>query len=353
MGDQILANLPEPIPLHFDPERAGQVWKVPYQLRAEEALDWAAQHDIMPAVEDQSKIALVLIDVQNTFCLPDFELFVGGRSGMGAVQDCRRLCEFIYRNLGAITSITATLDTHQAVQIFHPIYLVDENGEHPAPLTLVSYADAAQGRWRFNPAVAPSLGITPEQGQERLLHYTRSLQERGKYDLTIWPYHAMLGGIGHALVPAVEEAIFFHTIARNAQPSLVIKGRRAETESYSAIGPEVLVGPDGELLGEKNESFLRLVIDSDAVVIAGEAKSHCVAWTVEDLLGEIRGYDDRLASKVYLLEDCTSPVVVPGVVDTTDQAEAAYRRFAAAGMHLVQSTTLISAWPGISTLLGE
>ncbi len=339
-----------PLPPHYDPLRVGQIWKVPYQQRSEEALDWAAQHGIPPAVKDRSKIALVLIDVQNTFCLPEFELFVGGRSGTGAVEDCRRLCEFIYRNLGAITSITATLDTHQAVQIFHPIYLVDVHGEHPAPLTLVSHADVASGRWRFNPAVAPSLDITPEQGQERLLHYTRTLQERGKYDLTIWPYHAMLGGIGHALVPAVEEAVFFHTIAREAQPSLVIKGRRPETESYSAIGPEVLVGPQGEPLGEKNESFLRLVVENDAVVIAGEAKSHCVAWTVEDLLGEIRGYDERLAGKIYLLEDCASPVVAPGVVDYTDQAEAAYRRFAAAGMHLVQSTQPITAWPGISAV---
>jgi nicotinamidase-related amidase len=336
-----------PIPPHYNPQRVGEIWKVPYQVRSEEAQDWAAQHGILPAAKDTYKIALVLIDVQNTFCFPDFELFVGGRSGMGAVEDCRRLCEFIYRSLGVITSITATLDTHQAVQIFHPIYLVDENGEHPTPLTLVTYADVVSGHWHFNPAVAPSLGITPVQGQERLLHYTRSLHERGKYDLTIWPYHAMLGGIGHALVPAVEEAIFFHTIAREAQPSLAIKGRYPETESYSAIGPEVLIGPGGEPLGEKNESFLRLVIDNDAIVIAGEAKSHCVAWTVEDLLGEIQGYDVHLVSRVYLLEDCASPVVVPGVVDYTDQADAAYRRFAEAGMHLVQSTLPVSSWPGI------
>ena len=38
-------------------------------------------------------------DVQNTFCLPDFELFVSGRSGTGAVDDNRRLCEFIYRHI--------------------------------------------------------------------------------------------------------------------------------------------------------------------------------------------------------------------------------------------------------------
>jgi nicotinamidase-related amidase len=51
--------------------------------------------------------------------------------------------------------------------------------------------------------------------------------------------------------------------------------------------------------------------------------------------------DPALAQKVYLLEDCSSPVVVPGVVDFTDAADAAFQRFADAGMHLVKSTDAI------------
>jgi hypothetical protein len=43
---------------------------------------------------------------------------------------------------------------------------------------------------------------------------------------------------------------------------------------------------------------------------------------------------------VILLDDCASAVVVPGVVDFTDDAEAAYARFAAAGMRRVRSTEL-------------
>ena len=70
-------------------------------------------------------------------------------------------------------------------------------------------------------------------------------------------------------------------------------------------------------------------------------------WTVEDLLSEIRARDPRLAQRVYLLEDCTSPVVVSGVVDFSDQADAAFRRFAQTGMHVVSSTTPLESWPGI------
>ncbi len=64
-------------------------------------------------------------------------------------------------------------------------------------------------------------------------------------------------------------------------------------------------------------------------------------------LADILAQDKRLVEKVYLLEDCTSPVVVPGVIDYTDQADAAFQRFADAGMHVVRSTDPVESWPGI------
>ena len=87
----------------------------------------------------------------------------------------------------------------------------------------------------------------------------------------------------------------------------------------------------------------------DAVIIAGQAKSHCVAWTIADLLAEVQARDFSLAPHVYLLEDCTSPVVVPGVIDYTDEADAAFRRFAEAGFHVVRSTDPLSTWPGLDS----
>jgi nicotinamidase-related amidase len=193
-----------PIPSHFNPQSLGEVWKVPYEKRAADAESWAKQHNLQPASRDKLKISLLLVDVQNTFCIPDFELYVGGTSGTGAIDDNRRLCDFIYRNLNVITEICPTMDTHQAVQIFHAIFLINDKGEHPAPYTLVSADDVEKGVWKFNPQLAYSLQIDEAYGQEFLLHYTRKLKDGGKYDLTIWPYHAMHGGIGQALVSAVE-----------------------------------------------------------------------------------------------------------------------------------------------------
>jgi nicotinamidase-related amidase len=341
----------QPLPPHYEPSRVGEVWRVPYEDRAREAEVWAAQHSLGPAADDSPRVCLLAVDVQNTFCIPDFELFVGGRSGTGAVDDNRRLCEFVYRNLGTITQVFPSLDTHHAMQVFHAIWLVDEHGNHPAPYTLVSAEDVERGRWRVNAAVADALGIDAGYAERHLAHYARSLSEGGKYDLTIWPYHAMLGGIGHALVSAVEEAIFFHGVARHSHPDFQVKGDNPLTEHYSMLGPEVTEGPDGDRLGRRNLALIRKLLTFDVVVVAGQAKSHCIAWTIDDLLEE-ESAGDRLAERTYLLEDCTSPVVVPGVVDYTDEADAAFERYEAAGMHVVRSTDPMGSWPGLKDRAG-
>jgi nicotinamidase-related amidase len=72
-----------------------------------------------------------------------------------------------------------------------------------------------------------------------------------------------------------------------------------------------------------------------------------VAWTIDDLISGDEASVRRLAEQTYLLEDCTSPVVVPGVVDYTDEADAAFERYREAGMHVVRSTDPIAGWPGL------
>jgi nicotinamidase-related amidase len=325
------------LPAHFDPTQVGAVWRVPYHERAIAAQAWAKHHHIKPATADQQKVCLLAIDVQNTFCIPGFELFVGGRSGMGAVEDNIRLCQFIYRNLGEITEIALTMDTHTATQIFHPVFWINAAGEHPTPMTMISLADVETGIWQVNPAAA-TVASGDKSLQTYALHYVRQLDQDGKFPLTIWPYHSILGGIGHAIVSAVEEACFFHNLARGSQTHFELKGSNPLTENYSVLQPEVMHDQQKQAIAHKNTAFLHHLLSFDRILIAGQAKSHCVAWTIENLLNEIEAIDPQLAQKVYLLEDCMSPVVVPGVVDFTEQANAAFQRFADAGMHVIRST---------------
>jgi nicotinamidase-related amidase len=328
-----------PLPPHAERGASSRVYRVPYQERAKDARAWAATHRLAPAAADRARTVLLLVDVQNTFCLPEFELFVGGRSGRGAVEDTDRITAFLYRNLDRVTEVVVTLDTHTAAQIFHPLFWVDGAGAPPAPHTVITLEDVETGRWRVNPRIAAA--VSPNAGFDLpgwALHYVRRLADGGKFPLVVWPYHSMVGGVGHALVSAVEEAVFFHAVARQSPTRVEIKGRNPLTENYSALRPEVGRDPAGAVVEAANDALVDHLLSFDRILVAGEAKSHCVAWTLEDLLSEAVARDPALARRVVLLEDCSSPVVVPGVVDFTEAADAAYARFGGLGARRARST---------------
>lgn len=243
------------------------------------------------------------------------------------------------------------MDTHRALQIFHPAFWVNDRGEHPAPMSTLDLDEVEAGSWRINPEVVANLpqAIDPDAYAR---HYARKLTQDSKYPLTIWPYHGMLGGVGHALVATVEEACFAHSIVRHSPTRYEMKGSHPLTENYSALKPEVRETSDGTAIAQVNRALLEHLLNFDLLVVAGQAKSHCVAWTLSDLCDDIRDRDPKLAQKVYLLEDCTSPVVVPDVVDYTEMADAAFDRFAEAGMHRVSSQTPIAEWTGVAAAMG-
>ncbi len=343
-----------PLPSCYVPDRAGQWSYNPDQLTlADSTEEWRAQHSIAPSGADEFQLHLLLIDVQKDFCFPEGTLYVAGRSGTAAIDDSRRIAEFIYRNLGTITEVTTTMDTHFAYQIFSPAFWLDEDGKTPPPHRVISSDEVSSGAMRPNPAVAKWLcngnyGWLVRQVQ----FYCRELEKAGKYQLYLWPPHCLLGSAGHSLVGVVHEARMFHSFARRAQSWVEVKGGNPLTENYSILRPEVLARHDGAPLAQRNTKFLETLLRADAVVIAGQAASHCVKSSIDDLLAEIVANDPALAKKVYVMTDCMSAVTVPDgnggfAVDFTDEAEKAQQRFADAGMHLVVSTDPIESWPEI------
>lgn len=338
-----------PVPGFFDPKNAEKIYMIDYPGIEQAAYEMRRRNNVPTYAADSRTgkiVTAMFIDAQNTFTIPGAQLFVGGRSGRGAVDDNIRSAQFVYRNAGTISRIVLTMDTHKRMQIFHPVMLVNARGEHPAPYSEIEVEEVERGVWKANPEIAASEfeGNIVEL-QTYLLHYVRELKRKGKYALTIWPYHAMLGGTSHAIAAVMEEAAWYHNALRGSQTDIQIKGGKTLTENYSVIGPEVLKGPDGKAMFQKNVDFIATLQRSYRLIIGGQAKSHCVAWTIADLLDEINAKDPELARRVYLLEDCTTPVVVPGVVDHTDAANAAFARFEKAGMHVVKSTTPMEEWP--------
>lgn len=342
-----------PLPTFYDPARNADFHYDPNpETVLRDAVEWRRQHDIKPAAKDRRKIHLLLIDVQKDFCFPEGSLFVGGRNGRGAIEDNGRITEFIYRNLARLTDVTCTMDTHFPFQIFFPSFWLDENDVHPPAHTMIQLDDIKEGRFRPNPAVTWWLASGNYMWLERQVqYYVTELEKAGKYTLYLWPPHCLLGAPGHALTGTVHEARLFHSFVRGAKGWVEVKGGNTLTENYSVLSPEVLMRHDGRPLAQKNTLFIKTLLEADAVLIAGQAASHCVKSSIEDLLGEIKAQDPALAKKVYVLRDCMSAVAVPDgrggfLADFTDDAEAAFDRFANAGMNVVRSTEKIDTWPG-------
>jgi nicotinamidase-related amidase len=343
-----------PLPPGFDPARAAdRSYRADTGRVFEAASAWRRLHSIRPAAEDRSTTRLLLVDVQKDFCFPDGALHVGGRSGRGALEDSERICRFILENLARITGITCTLDTHHPHQIFFPSFWVDRDGRPLPPHREVRADDVRRGDARPGPAAARASGRERAWLEKYAEHYCDSLELSGKYRLYLWPFHCLLGSDGHGLVGAVDEARLFHALARDAPGEIVLKGSDPLTESYSALAPEVLAAHDGAPVGRRNERLVDDLLVADRLIVAGQAASHCVRYTLEDLLGEIRRRDERLAGKVYILEDCMSSVAVPDpagpgrfLFDFTDAARAALDGFRAAGMRVVSSGTPMEEWPG-------
>jgi len=315
-----------PLPDIYERDRVKEIYLERAAQVTSAARSYAAQHRVTPAAQDRYRIALFGIDCQVGFCSPGASLFVPG-----AVEDMQRATEFLYRHLDKITGLFFSLDTHRVFQIFHPAWWTDERGGHPAPFTVIRHDDVRAGRWK------------PVAHPKECLEYVRKLEAAGKYVLTIWPYHTLLGGLSHALVPAMMEASMFHAVARLNQTHFETKGTHAMTENYSVLSPEVReLG--GQPVGGFNAPFFKMLMEYDRIYVFGEAKSHCVLSTIADLSAEIRATDRSLMDKVYILEDAMSPVPPPPLsplppeLDFPAIAEKAIAEFRAAGMHVVKTT---------------
>lgn len=303
-------------PSFYNPSRIGTLFYPDYGAIAAAA----SAANLAPAIQDKQNVHLVIIDMQIDFCHDNGSLHVPGSAG-----DIQRLTEFIYTHAERITNITCSLDSHLPHQIFHAAWWADEKGNHPAPFTLITYDDIKGGKWR--PLVDPVWST----------NYVKKLEEQAKKVLTIWPYHVAIGSIGNALDPELFSAILWHSLARKTQPTWLSKGTVPQTENYSIIQPEVPV--PNHPLGGKNKAFLDALAAADIILIAGEAESHCVLETVEDLVEDFSGKPDQL-QKIYFLRDCTSPVVHPDI-DFHGLALKQFAEFEKQGVNFINSTDVL------------
>ncbi len=264
-----------------------------------EILKKADKEGLEPSLKDKERVLFLGIDVQQDF------MDHGALGVAGAQKDVERMTRFIYDNMEKISNIAVSMDTHTPHQIFHPCWWIDENGEHPAPYTVITLKDLDEGKWR---AV-----INPQASRE----YVKHLEQDAKKALCIWTYHCMQGTTGAALENQFANMIYFHSVARKAVVQRLVKGQDPMSEMYGIIRPEY------DTKGYMNLEFLNKLERFDKVLIAGEAKSHCVLESIKQIL---EYYETRpeVTEKVYVLEDCMSSI--SGYEDMANQMFEDFRK---------------------------
>jgi nicotinamidase/pyrazinamidase len=299
-------------PDFYRPGRVGEL----YRPEIEQAVAAGLEDAHLAPQGDERGILLLLVDPQVDFIHID-----GALSVPGAVDDTRRTIEWIFRNLGRIDTIAASLDSHSPQQIFFPTWWVGEDGGHPDPYTVILPEDVRSGRWQ------------PVHQPEWSRCYVEALHEQTKKELMIWPFHAMLGTPGHAITPALYEAAAYQSAASGRNLRLVVKGTLPETEYYSLLEAEVK--PAGER-GELNRELIEWMMAFEAVYVAGQAKSHCVLETLTSIVDYFNGQPEKIG-RFRLLTDCTSSVQHPEI-DFEALAQETLAGFEGQGLRLLAST---------------
>ena len=247
-----------------------------------------------------SQIQLFVIDPQNDF----MDVAGAALPVPGASTDMRRLARFVDDHLAQIDDIVLTLDSHASVGIERTSFWTTAGGVPLAPFTAVTAAAVRAGQ------------VLPRDPTQlpQVLVYLDALEADSGRTLIVWPVHCVVGHWGHNIEPTLAHSVARWEFERLRLCQKIQKGQHPLTEQYSAFRAEVPRADDRRT--HNNDSLMqRLAHGPGLLVVAGEALSHCVAASGQDMLRQLPPL--RLRNTVFLT-DCMSPV--PGF-------EAAGRQF--------------------------
>ncbi|GAB3952796.1 hypothetical protein GCM10028805_35350 [Spirosoma harenae] len=248
------------------------------------------------------KNAFLIIDAQFDFCHPDGALFVPG-----AEQDVDRMATLIRQHGDQIDHIVVTLDTHHILDIAHPGFWANSAGNHPAPFTRITGDDVDSGQW------------TPRFSPEKAKKYVHDLEADGQFDHFIWPEHCLIGSRGAALHDTLLDALKDWSHSRNRDYVAIQKGLYSLSEHFGIFRAQV---PDPAVPATQlNTMLINDLNRFEKVYLMGEAKSHCVANSLKQILD----FAPELVPKLIVVTDCMSDVTGLGFLGDPIYAEARAR----------------------------
>lgn len=239
------------------------------------------------------KVDLLVIDPNKDF----LDITGSALPVTGANKDMDRVASLIKRVGRRLNDIRVTLDSHRTIDVGHSPYWVDRDGNHPAPFTLIPGADIEAG------ILVP---CNPAWLQDQIDSAKRR-EAAGKKTNMVWPTHCLIGSVGWTVHDNLFDALKEWESREIADVDYVTKGSYPHREHYGALMAE---DPDPrEPDTALNTSFLAKVQAADIVGITGEALSHCVMETINQIAQNI---GQEHIKKFHILTDCSSPVAKVG-----------------------------------------
>lgn len=277
---------------------------------------------------ERSQIELLVIDGQNGFLKESLqELYVPG-----AEKDSEKVAALIDKGVDRLDDLHFTLDSHHLLHIANPLMWINRNGEHPAPFTMITADEARDGIWRIN-ILDPDL-------VKKGIKYLEYLEKQGRYVLTIWNPHCLIGSEGHNIHQPMLEAMYRWETKNVATSNKWTKGSNVWTEHYSAVQACKVEDDDLQNTG-LNMSLIETLQDADVILLAGWALNFCVASTVIDISTKFDEGDPNFTNtkKMILLEDCTSPIPdQPGETLMKKMTDDFMNEMIGRGMQVAKST---------------
>ncbi|AGF46566.1 nicotinamidase-like amidase [Candidatus Kinetoplastibacterium desouzaii TCC079E] len=248
-------------------------------------------------------INLLIIDPQNDFC----DLSTINNNSIkeypalpikGADNDMQRLSAFIDKNIKHISNIAITLDTHHIIDISLISFWETYDGKELKPFTLINSESIKKNK------------IIPKNHnfKQYAFNYIKNIEVLYKQGLIVWPIHCQIGSWGHNIHKDISKSCLKWEKTHIKNVEFFLKGLNPLTEQYSAVE---LTNNKNQII--KNNKILSFIKNSDKLIIAGEASSHCVKKTIEDLIKYLQPNDLK---KIIVLSDCMSPVY--GFADNTN-----------------------------------
>lgn len=263
------------------------------------------------------KVKLLVIDPQVDFCVPGKPLFVAG-----ALEDMTRVSKLIDRLGKKISAIQVTMDCHHLMDISHPLFYINSEGNHPDPYTQITKQDLISGKWR----------TTIPEFQQRAIDYEEALEKNNKYIHVIWPPHCLIGTEGNNIVSPLIESLLNWEESHSRIVTYVTKGSNIFTEHYSPYSADV---PDpNDPSTHINMQSIQFLEDSDMLLLSGEALQFCVARGIRDL---VENFGEESIKNIVFMEDCSS--IVPNVLE--EEVEKFINDMKGKGMQFIRSTDIV------------